>query len=187
MSRVDMLTPAVGVEGVKDFVIKRVKRNLDNETVSISSTQRLSMMAGKYVGKDDPVMIVRCQSGMPAVGEVLEPFAFPYMVAGWMRGCHHGPFMPVAFEDAQCTRFDGPPRVIAAGFQLNNGKLEGPVDMFKGPAFDWTRNKANEMADYMRRHGPFEPHRLSESDMEYTTLPEVMKKLENKWLPVTQE
>jgi DNA-binding transcriptional regulator LsrR (DeoR family) len=29
------------------------------------------------VGKDDPVMIVRCQSGFPAVGEVLEPFAFP--------------------------------------------------------------------------------------------------------------
>ncbi|WP_420847180.1 fructose 1,6-bisphosphatase [Nonomuraea basaltis] len=33
-------------------------------------------MAGKYVGKDDPVMIVRCQSGLPAVGEVLEPFTF---------------------------------------------------------------------------------------------------------------
>jgi fumarate hydratase subunit alpha len=30
MSRVDMLTPAVGVEGVKDFVIKRVKESGSN-------------------------------------------------------------------------------------------------------------------------------------------------------------
>src|SRR5660398_195705 len=39
-------------------------------------------MAGKYVGKDDPVMIVRCQSGLPAVGEVLEPWANPHLVFG---------------------------------------------------------------------------------------------------------
>ncbi len=35
-------------------------------------------------------MIVRCQSGLPAVGEVLEPFANPHYVAGWMRGSHNG-------------------------------------------------------------------------------------------------
>ena len=28
-------------------------------------------MAGRYVGKDDPVMIVRCRSGLPAVGEAI--------------------------------------------------------------------------------------------------------------------
>lgn len=178
----DLLT-LIGQPG--RYVIKRVKRNLDNEVSAISSTQRLSIMAGKYVGKDDPVLIVRCQSGMPAVGEALEPFAFPYLVAGWMRGCHHGPFMPVSFKNAVCTRFDGPPRVIAAGFQLNNGGMEGPVDLFDDPAFDWTRDKANEMADYIRRHGPFEPHRLSEKEMEYTTMPEVLKKLNKKWLPIT--
>jgi fructose 1,6-bisphosphate aldolase/phosphatase len=32
-------------------------------------------MAGRYVGKDDPVCIVRAQGNFPAVGEVLEPFA----------------------------------------------------------------------------------------------------------------
>ena len=59
--------------------------------------------------------------------------------------------------------------------------LIGPADMFDDPAFDLARQKANEMADVMRRHGPFEPHRLGEGEMEYTTLPEVLKKLEKRF------
>lgn len=163
------------------YVIKHVFRNSDKEIAASTSTQRLSLLAGKYVGKDDPVMIVRAQSGFPAVGEVLEPFSFPYTVAGWMRGSHHGPFMPVSFEQATPSRFDGPPRVICAGFQLANGVLEGPVDMLKDVSFDRARKKANEIADYLRRHGPFEPHRLSCDEMEYTTLPDVLKKLKSRF------
>jgi fructose 1,6-bisphosphate aldolase/phosphatase len=49
--------------------------------------------------------------------------------------------------------------------------------MFDDPAFDSTRREAQHITDYMRRHGPFEPHRLPMADMEYTTLPKVMKKL----------
>lgn len=161
--------------------IKSVTRNLDNEIAAVSSTQRLSLIAGKYIGKDDPAMIVRSQAGFPAVGEVLEPFAFPYLVAGAMRGSHNFPFMPVSQKDAHPTRFDAPPRVIALGFQLNQGKLEGPVDLFDDPAFDLVRQKCNEIADYMRKHGPFEPHLLPPSELEYTTLPEIQKKLKNKW------
>ena len=134
----------------------------------------MGLIAGRYVGKDDPVMIVRCQSGFPAVGEVLEPFAFPHLVEGWMRGSHHGPLMPVAFKDAIPSRFDGPPRVICAGYQLTDGKLLGPMDMFADVAFDEARKEANRVANYMRRHGPFEPHRLGLHEMEYTTLPQVM-------------
>jgi len=33
----------------------------------------------------------------------------------------------------------------------------------------------------MRRHGPFEPHRLPSEEMEYTTLPKVLKKLEGRF------
>jgi DNA-binding transcriptional regulator LsrR (DeoR family) len=126
------------------------------------------------VGKDDPVMIVRSQSGFPAVGEVVEPFAFPHLVEGWMRGSHNGPLMPVSFKDARPTRFDGPPRIIAAGYQVSNGKLIGPVDLFEDVSFDEARKQANCIANYMRRHGPFEPHRLGLHEMEYTTLPQVM-------------
>ncbi len=166
------------------YVIKSVFRKSDGEVAAVTSTDLLNQIAGKYVGKDDPVMIVRAQHGFPAVGEVLEPFSFPHLVQGWMRGSHNGPLMPVAFRDAHPTRFDGPPRVIAMGFQIANGMLEGPVDMFDDPAFDRAREMANAVADYMRRHGPFEPHRLAENEMEYTTLPEVLKKLEGRFQPL---
>jgi fructose 1,6-bisphosphate aldolase/phosphatase len=91
--------------------------------------------------------------------------------------------MPVAFHKANPSRFDGPPRVIAAGFQLCNGKLIGPRDLFDDPAFDEARKRANEIADYLRRHGPFEPHRLGLEDLEYTTMPQLMKKLESRFIP----
>ncbi len=165
------------------YVIKTVFRK-DGEVAAVTSTERLNLIAGKYVGKDDPVMVVRAQHGFPAQGEILEPFAFPHLVAGWMRGSHWGPLMPVPFRDARATRFDGPPRVIAMGFQLKDGILEGPVDLFDDPAFDRARNMANAVADFIRRHGPFEPHRLPESEMEYTTLPEILKKLEGRFEPL---
>ncbi|MCX5887958.1 MAG: fructose-1,6-bisphosphate aldolase/phosphatase [Deltaproteobacteria bacterium] len=156
------------------YLIENIYRKKDNEVVAAASSQKLGLIAGRYVGKDDPVMIIRCQSGFPAVGEVLEPFAFPHLVEGWMRGSHHGPLMPVAFKDAIPSRFDGPPRVICAGYQLTDGKLLGPMDMFADVAFDEARKEANRVANYMRRHGPFEPHRLGLHEMEYTTLPQVM-------------
>lgn len=164
------------------FMIKSVRRK-DGERAAVASTQKLSEIAGRYVGKDDPVMIVRCQSGLPAVGEVLEPFAFPHLVEGWMRGSHHGPLMPVPVYEANPSRFDGPPRVIAEGFQITNGKLIGPRDMFDDPSFDLARKTACEIADYMRRHGPFEPHRLGLDVMEYTTMPKLMEKLKDRFRP----
>jgi len=156
------------------YLIENIYRKKDNEVAAAASSQKLGLIAGRYVGKDDPVMIIRCQSGFPAVGEALEPFAFPHLVEGWMRGSHHGPLMPVAFKDAIPSRFDGPPRVICAGYQLTDGKLLGPLDMFADVAFDEARKEANRVANYMRRHGPFEPHRLGLHEMEYTTLPQVM-------------
>lgn len=51
------------------YVVERVFRNSDNAIVASASTTRLSLIAGRYVGKDDPVCIVRCQRGFPAVQE----------------------------------------------------------------------------------------------------------------------
>ncbi|MFN3346424.1 MAG: fructose-1,6-bisphosphate aldolase/phosphatase [Candidatus Bipolaricaulaceae bacterium] len=174
----DLLT-LIGAIG--RYVIRAVRRNSDGEIAATASTQKLSLIAGRYVGKDDPVLIVRVQAGFPAVGEALEPFSRPWLVEGWMRGSHIGPLMPVPFEQARCTRFDGPPRVIAAGYQLAQGKLLGPVDLFDDPAFDRAREQAQLMADVLRRHGVFEPHRLSLEKMEYTTLPTVLEKLEARF------
>ncbi len=164
------------------YCIKRVFHRETGDICASSSTQRLNLMAGRYIGKDDPVLIVRCQSGFPAVGEVLEPFARPHLVSGWMRGSHSGPLMPVGLDQCNPTRFDGPPRVIALGFQLADGKLHGPQDFFGDPSFDRAREIANFMADYMRSMGPFEPHRLSLDEMEYTTMPQVLEKLKERFI-----
>ena len=169
------------------YVIKRVMSRTLDETAAATSTQRLGLMAGRYVGKDDPVMIVRAQSGLPAVGEVLEPFAFPHTVAGCMRGSHHAPILPVAMRDADPARFDGQPRVVCLGFQIHDGKLVGPRDMFDDPSFDRARAQSNEIFDYLRRHGPFEPHRLPLDEMEYTTMPAVAEKLRDRWEATDEE
>ncbi|MBI2849904.1 MAG: fructose 1,6-bisphosphatase [Chloroflexi bacterium] len=163
------------------YMIKSIYHRGSGNIAAASSTQKLALIHGRYVGKDDPVCIVRCQGEFPAVGEVLEPFSFPLLVQGWMRGSHHGPLMPVALKDSTPSRFDGPPRVIALGFQLANGALVGPRDMFEDVSFDNARQQAKNASDYLRAHGPFEPHRLPLDEMEYTTMPQVMKKLANRF------
>ncbi len=166
------------------YMVKSVHHRDSGDIAAVSSTQKLALIAGRYVGKDDPVCIVRSQGHFPAVGEVLEAFIQPTFVEGWMRGSHHGPLMPVSMKDSTPTRFDGPPRVVAYGFQLADGKLVGPRDMFADKSFDTARDKANQMADFMRHHGPFEPHRLPLEEMEYTTMPQVQKKLQSRFEPL---
>ncbi|QOR94610.1 fructose 1,6-bisphosphatase [Thermosphaera chiliense] len=164
------------------YIVRRVYRKSDNLLAAVVSVERLNLTAGRYVGKDDPVAIVRAQHGLPAVGEILEPFSFPHLVAGWMRGSHHGPLMPVPMRYAKVTRFDGPPRIIALGWNISRGRLIGPVDLFDDVAFDETRRLAETIAEYMRRHGPFMPHRLGPEEMEYTTLPSVLEKLKDRFV-----
>ena len=73
---------------------------------------------------------------------------------------------------------------VRAGFQLSDGKLIGPRDMFADKSFDNARQQALNVADYMRAHGPFEPHRLPLEVMEYTTMSQVMEKLMARFTPL---
>jgi fructose 1,6-bisphosphate aldolase/phosphatase len=98
-----------------------------------------------------------------------------------MRGSHHAPIMPVPLPAAHPARFDGPPRVVCLGYQLKEGRLNGPRDMFDDPSFDPARHQCNQVMDYLRRHGPFEPHRLPLDEMEYTTMPSVAERLADRW------
>ncbi|MHA2609536.1 MAG: fructose-1,6-bisphosphate aldolase/phosphatase [bacterium JZ-2024 1] len=172
------------IGAVERYLIRKVYRREDDLLCAVASTQKLALIAGKYVGKDDPVLIVRAQAGLPAIGEILEGFTFPHLVEGWNRGSHFGPLFPVAFREANTSRFDGPPRVIAAGFQMASGVLHGPVDLFDDPAFDTIRTWASQIASYMRWHGPFEPHRQPLESMEYTTLPQILESLADRFVPV---
>ena len=164
------------------YVIKHVF-NRDGDIAASTSARPVNRLADRCIGNDDPVMIVRAQNGFPAVGEVLDPFCTPVIVAGWMRGSHRGPLMPVGLCEANCTRFDGPSRVTCFGFQINNGKLVGPADMFDDPAFDRVRNRCNELADTMRAQGPFEPHRIAE-EMEQPPHTRVEQELSKRWEPL---
>ncbi|UCE15803.1 MAG: fructose 1,6-bisphosphatase [Candidatus Bathyarchaeota archaeon] len=171
-------------------VVSRVWRARDDLICAATSTTRLALIAGKYVGKDDPVSIVRAQHGLPALGEVLVPFMHSYFVEGWMRGSHWGPLMPVGLKNSKCTAFDGPPRIVALGFQVAHGKIASdddgaPMisDLFDDPAFDLARREAVEYAAALRRMGEFEPARLSAEVMEYTTLPKVLEKLKARFKP----
>lgn len=172
------------------YTVSRIWRAKDNLPCAATSTTKLNLIAGKYVGKDDPVAIVRAQRGLPAVGEILVPFLHSYFVEGWMRGSHWGPLMPVAIRDSKCTVFDGPPRMVALGFQVCNGNMacdaEGKpmiTDLFDDPAFDLARREAVENAAMIRRMGEFQPARLSQEAMEYTTLPQILEKLKDRFKP----
>ncbi|TET25818.1 MAG: fructose 1,6-bisphosphatase, partial [Dehalococcoidia bacterium] len=49
------------------YMVKAVYHRESKEIAAVSSTQRLALIAGRYVGKDDPVCIVRSQGKFPAV------------------------------------------------------------------------------------------------------------------------
>jgi len=170
------------------YTVSRVWRARDDLVCATTSTTKLSLIAGKYVGKDDPVAIVRGQHGLPAIGEILAPFMHSYFVEGWMRGSHWGPIMPVGLKNSKCTVFDGPPRMVALGFQVCDGGIASdndgkPMisDLFDDPAYDMARNESQVYASALRYMGEFEPARLPAETLEYTTLLQVIEKLKGRF------
>ena len=179
------LTALLAYIGSQAYAIERVWRPKDKTVVAVTSTSRLSFIAGKYVGKDDPVMLVRVQSGLPAVGEALNPFTFPSLVPGGMRGSCWRPFMPCSMFDCDPAINDGPPRVIALGFQMKEGEFSNPIDHLGDISFEHARWNALKVADYMQRHGAFEPGRLSDEDLEYGGIPKVRQKVMGRFTDIT--
>ncbi|HIP52767.1 MAG TPA: fructose 1,6-bisphosphatase, partial [Chromatiales bacterium] len=120
------------------YVIESVwSRDTGEQSVSVS-TSRLHNIAGKYTGKDDPVMLVRVQKTFPATGEILAPYAIGHFVAGGMRGSHHMPLMPVGLNSG-ISYFDGPPVVSCAAFAMHAGQLTEAVDAFAHPFWETVR------------------------------------------------
>jgi len=64
------------------YVVESVWSRATNEQAVAASASRLHNIAGKYTGKDDPVMLVRVQQNFPATGEVLAPYAIGHLAAG---------------------------------------------------------------------------------------------------------
>ncbi len=159
------------------FVVESVWSRATGEQAASVSTSRLHNIAGKYVGKDDPVMLVRTQMNFPATGEILAPFQIGHFVAGGMRGSHNMPLMPVR-QNATVSYFDGPPVVSCAAFSLHGGKLTGPVDAFDHPFWERVRARVADKAVEMRRQGFFGAAMLPWSELEYTGITQMLEALD---------
>lgn len=163
------------------FVVESIHSVNSGEQTVACSTTRLNKIAGKYVGKDDPVALVRVQKNFPATGEVLAPYKIGHFVAGFMRGSHHGPLMPVSQEDT-ISYFDGPPIVSALAFSVSDGKLTEPVDVFDNPFWDDIRKKVSRKAQDIREQGFSGPAMLGYEELEYGGIIKRMKKLEDEFV-----
>jgi fructose 1,6-bisphosphate aldolase/phosphatase len=138
----------------------------DDEPIMDASTDRLHNIAGTYVGKDDPVCIVRTQKNFPATEEAGSVFNNPHYVAGNTRGSHNMPLMPVKLNSAATINFCIP-IVESLVFSMHDGKFTGPFDGFSTPDWDYIREQATITALALRSQGFIHPATLVPDELEY--------------------
>ncbi len=176
----DLYDIAALLRNPERYVIAGIHTRASGELAAVPSTSRLHNIAGKYTGKDDPVMLVRVQKAFPATGEILEPYARAPYVAGGMRGSHNMPLMPVRLN-SDVSFFDGPPVVSCAAFSVHNGKLTEPADAFAHPFWDMVRDKAAAKSVDMREQGFFGAAMLPREELEYTGIMEKLEALDTRF------
>lgn len=153
----------------------------DEHIVSVSAT-RLHNIAGKYTGKDDPVMIFRTQGIFPAPEEAVAPYQDTPYVSGDCRGSHVMTLMPMPINSQVNGEFCQPiVSAIAASMNSRGWFSHAWTDIFGGPAWDNARKKAVEKSSAMREQGPFGPSMASRTELAYTGLMSTMERLENKF------
>ena len=159
----------------------------EGEPILDASTDRLHNIAGTYVGKDDPICLVRTQKNFPATEEVGSMFNNPHYVAGNTRGSHNMPLMPVKLNSAASINFCIP-IVEALVFSMHNGKFTGPFDGFSTPDWDYIREIATKKAMAIRSQGFIHPATLVPSELEYAEGYRArMDVLETKMKPMEDE
>jgi fructose 1,6-bisphosphate aldolase/phosphatase len=162
------------------FVVESIWSRATGEQIVSVSTTRLHNIAGKYTGKDDPVMLVRTQKDFPATGEILSPYTIAPFVAGDCRGSHNISLMPVK-KNSTISFFDGPAIVSALAFSMQNGKLTEPADCFDHPYWDYVRQRSAQKTEEMRRQGFVGPAMLPMTELEYTGVMETLRELEKRF------
>lgn len=176
----DIFDIAALLRDTERYVVESIRTNATGEIVAVASTSRLHNIAGKYTGKDDPVLLVRAQKDFPATGEVLTPYATGHFVAGGMRGSHNMPLMPVQLNSG-ISYFDGPPSVSCAAFCTHEGRLTEPVDCFASPFWNTVRDRVASKSIDMRSQGFFGAAMLPMSELEYTGITEKLAELESRF------
>lgn len=176
----DLYGIAALLRDTERYVVESVWSRATGEQAVAVATSRLHNIAGRYTGKDDPVMLTRVQMNFPATGEVLAPFATAHYVAGGMRGSHHMPLMPIPIN-SPTSYFDGPPLVSCVAFSVHGGKLTEALDTFAHPVWNAIRDRATEKALEIRRQGVFGAAMLPMAELEYTGITEKLKELEGQF------
>lgn len=172
---------AVLLRDPEHFVVESIRSRATGDQAVAVATSRLHNIAGKYTGKDDPIMLVRSQKQFPSTGEILAPFATAHYVVGGMRGSHNVPLMPCKLFTT-ISFFDGPAVITAAGLCVHNGIFTEPVDLFDHPFWDYVRNKAAEKTMAIREQGFFGNAMAPMEELEYTGVMESMKRLDKKFV-----
>lgn len=172
---------AVLLRDPEHFVVESIRSRATGEQAVAVATSRLHNIAGKYTGKDDPIMLVRTQKQFPSTGEILSPFATAHYVVGSMRGSHNIPLMPCKLF-SPISFFDGPAIITAAGICVHNGTFTEEVDLFAHPFWDYVRNKAAEKALAIREQGFFGNAMAPMEELEYTGVMDSLKRLDKKFI-----
>jgi fructose 1,6-bisphosphate aldolase/phosphatase len=115
-------------------------------------------------GGRDPVLVGRCQSGLPAVGEFTQAVAEFYFGPGGPEGGYRVGLVPATFAEAHTpSAAEGVAKVVAYAYQsYDRGRIpEGDVaDVFaqNPPETRHLQREALQLIRHMTTHGEFEPH-----------------------------
>jgi fructose 1,6-bisphosphate aldolase/phosphatase len=152
------------------------------EQVIAASTSRLHNIAGKYVGKDDPVAIIRNQGIFAAPEELLLPWAICPMITGGARGSHVMPFTPMPINSE--VRFVYcQPIVSAIGCSVDaQGRFTSEVlDFFADPLWDDVRREAVQKGLGVRRQGWFGAAMAHNAELAYTGLTTIYEEIDGRF------
>lgn len=177
----DLYDIATLLRETRRYVVRRIfSRTHKNEQTAVVSTTRLKHIAGRYVGKDDPVGIARVQKIFPATEELGACFRNAHYVGGDTRGSHNQPLMPVRFNSSASVHYCIP-IVEGITFSIHAGKMTEFIDMFDEPFWDFVRDKASLKSIFMREQGFIEPGMLPREELEYGGIVERLQRLEKRF------
>ena len=171
------------------FAVTRIHSRAYPDEISVSvSTDRLHNITGVYMGKDDPVLIIRNQGIFPAVEEITDPFRHTPLITGDARGSHTMPLMPVPINTAVAGAYCLP-LVTCLAFSVNGEGMfsKNGVDIFGNLAWDRYRAQAQERADWLRQQAPFGVAMASQEEISYTGLADRQRALEDRFKKEMEE
>lgn len=119
---------------------------------------------------EDPVLILRLQSGLPAVGEANFSLGadFHFIIGGPGGGYHIG-VMPVTRGEARIAAEElGTARLVAYAYQsYDNGRIppeHDVIDLFAQDRVqtEWLQREARQLIQPILQHGEFQPYVIAE-------------------------